>query len=167
MASNNPSETTLAQQVIPTWIDGAGTLTVTGVVNDYDAWISNYPDLGDQNAFDQDSDNDGIKNGIENFFGFNPTSFSVGLHNIQQPSFNRITVSHPVNPSGIFGVGAIYEWSDDLVNFYRSGQLDENGASVTFSASPVVNDEVHVTATMNGIIPAQLRAIKFGSPKKN
>ena len=114
--------------------------------------------LGGQTGFNDDPDRDGLKNGVENFFGTNPSSANIGITEIAK-SGNTITFRHPQNPMPASDVTATYEWSADLVNFHADGATAA-GMTVLFSSS--VNDPVSgtttVIATINGVIPGKLFA---------
>ena len=124
----------------------------------YSSWINGFPGLGGQTGFNDDPDRDGLKNGVENFFGTNPSSPNIGITEIAK-SGNTITFRHPQNPMPASDVTATYEWSADLVNFHADGATAA-GMTVLFSSS--VNDPVSgtttVIATINGVIPGKLFA---------
>lgn len=125
----------------------------------YSSWINGFPGLGGRTGFDDDPDRDDSKNGVENFFGTNPSSPNIGVTEISK-SGNTITFRHPQNPVPASDVTATYQWSTDLANFHADGSTAA-GTTVTFS--PSVNDPVSgtttVTATINGAIPGKLFAM--------
>jgi hypothetical protein len=127
--------------------------------SDYSSWINGFPGVGSEVGFDDDPDRDGLKNGVENFFGTNPSSSNIGITGIAK-SGNSFTFRHPQNPTPAGDISAAYRWSTDLANFHADGTTAA-GATVAFS--PSLNDPVSgtttVTATIDGAIPGQLFAI--------
>ncbi len=130
-------------------------LTVTG--STYASWIAGFPGAAAMPGFTQDADGDGIKNGIENFFGTNPSVFTAGL-TPGSKSGNAFTFTHPQNASPASNVSASYRWSKDLVNFNASGFTDGAGTTVTFTTqlnTPTVGITT-VTATVTGTASEKL-----------
>lgn len=123
---------------------------------DFSSWINGFPAVGGQNGFTDDPDGDGLKNGVENFFGSNPSAPNTGITEISK-SGNTITFRHPQNPLLASDVTATYQWSTDLVTFHDDGAAS-GGTTVTFS--PSENDPISgittVTVTVNGVVPERL-----------
>ena len=112
----------------------------------FSEWIAGY-NIGAETGFDQDLDGDGIKNGLEAWFGTPPDQFTTGL-SILSTTGATITLSHPLNeqiPSDITGS---YEWSPDLSNWYAGNGVDGpvSGLTVLITAAPSGNTAT-VTAT--------------------
>ncbi len=108
---------------------GAGTLMVGAApTNTFANWISN-PTFGlalaDQDLGD-DPDGDGIDNGVENFFGTNPGTFTQGLL-VGIKSGNTFTFTHPQNATPASDLTASYNWSKDLATFLANGATDGAG----------------------------------------
>lgn len=125
----------------------------------YSSWIEGFPGVDGQTGFLDDPDGDGLKNGVESFFGTNPAVAGAGITGIAR-SGNTITFRHPQNPSPASDVTAVYQWSTDLVNFHADGS---SSAGTTVNFSPSVNDPVSgtttVTVMLDGEIPARLFAV--------
>jgi hypothetical protein len=120
----------------------------------YAAWIDGfYPGVVNPLivGVDADPDGDGVKNGIENFFGTNPTSFSGGVVEGAVTS-NTFTFTHPQNSTPASDLTAAYRWSKDLTAFSASGATDGAGTTVTFTRqlNTPVNGTTTVTATVTG-----------------
>ncbi len=126
-------------------------LLLTISSNTYATWIAGFPGAAAMPGFDQDADGDGVKNGVENFFGTNPGIFTSGLlPGTHGP--NTFTFTHPQNASPAGNVSAAYRWSKDLVTFHPSGATDGADTTVTFTTqlntpSPGITT---VTATVTG-----------------
>lgn len=123
--------------------------------NSFANWMAGYPSVPPGLAgFTQDADGDGIDNGVENFFGTNPSVGSAGL--ISGVSIgNTFTFTHPQNATPATGVTATYRWSKDLATFRIGGQTDGDGTAVSFNA--VTNAGITtVTATITGTATAKL-----------
>lgn len=121
-------------------------------------WITAYP-VGDQDGFNNDPDGDGNGNGLENFFGSDPSEFSQGLIAVSTNG-GDFTFTHPQNDSPSDDISApIYTWSMDLETFTPGGE-SYNGTTVTFSVD-VDGGLATVTATVTGT-PIQRLFVKVG-----
>lgn len=127
----------------------------TTPANTFSNWMAGYPAVPPSMAgFDQDGDGDGIKNGIENFFGTDPSISTSGLIS-GAVSENTFIFTHPQNATPADGVAATYRWSKDLSIFRNGGQTDGDGTTVNFNA--VTNAGITtVTATITGTATAKL-----------
>jgi len=118
------------------------------------AWMTRYGVPPELAGFSQDADGDGIKNGVENFFGTAPNTPSGGLVS-SSTSGNTFTFTHPQNTTPATGVTAAYRWSKDLTTFQGDGFTDTAGTTVSFSA--LTNSGITtVTATVTGTATAKL-----------
>lgn len=121
--------------------------------NDYTAWIGGYPGASGATGFTEDADKDGVVNGVEAYFGTDPSAVSQGLTQSFQSGgvFKfRHTKSNQL-PSDVTGS---YQWSTDMINWHTSGQTNVGGVTTTVSsvtitdnASPAL-DEIEVSATV-------------------
>jgi hypothetical protein len=121
--------------------------------DDFAAWISNYPGVGDLDGFTDDADGDGIKNGLENLFGTNPGISNQGIVQVAK-SGNTVTFQHPQIASPASDVSAAYVWSTDLATFNADG-ASAGGSTVSFGTS-TTEGTTTVTATITGTVPANL-----------
>jgi len=127
---------------------------VTPPGNTFADWMSSYGVAPGLAGFDQDADGDGIKNGVENFFGTAPNASSGGLVS-GATSGNTFTFTHPQNATPAAGVTAAYRWSKDLTTFHGHGQTDGDNTTVSFNA--VTNLGITtVTATVTGTATVKL-----------
>jgi autotransporter-associated beta strand protein len=139
-------------------LDGTNTLKlVTTATNTFANWIGTFSGLGGLTAVGDDPDGDGIDNGVENFFGTNPGTFSQGLL-VGVKSGNTFTFTHPQNATPASDLTASYSWSKDLATFLASGANDGAGTTVAFTTqantpSPGVTT---VTATVTGTATSKL-----------
>ena len=126
--------------------------------NTFSDWIAGFPGVGGLTGFNDDADNDGNGNGLENFFGTDPSAFSAGLVS-GEVSGSTFTFTHPQNASPADDInGPTYTWSTDLQNFFGDGASNGAGTAVSFSASlntPVAGVTT-VTATVTGASGANL-----------
>ena len=125
----------------------------------YAAWIAAYPGVGTETGFEEDADDDGIKNGIENVFGTDPSIANTGITQVATTG-NTVTFQHPQSGGQAGDVSAAYKWSTDLVDFNASGATD-GGTTVTITSflnTPVAGTTT-VTATATGTQPARLFVI--------
>lgn len=104
-----------------------------------------------------DPDGDGVSNGVENYFGTSPNSFSRGLV-AGEKSGNQFTFTHPLNANPAGGLTPRYRWSTDLLNFHDDGAPDGDGTTTVTFANPVpAGDVVSVTATVSGsVVPSRI-----------
>jgi hypothetical protein len=107
-------------------------------------------DLGD------DPDGDGIDNGVENFFGTHPGTFTQGLA-AGIKNGNAFTFTHPQSATPASDLTAIYHWSTDLATFHLGGQTN-SGTTVNFTTEPNTPSPgfTRVTATATGTLPDRL-----------
>lgn len=123
-------------------------------------WISDFPGVGSQDGFNDDPDGDGQPNGIENFFGTDPSlsteGFSAMRFTTNVPIF---IVSHPQNPDPVpASTNVIYKWSTDLENFYLTGETNPGGTSVNLEVNQnnPVEGTTSVEAVSSGTTPERV-----------
>jgi len=117
------------------------------VSNNLANWIAGY-DVNGMTGLSDDPDNDGIDNGVENFFGTDPSSFSPGLvAGTANSSAGVFTFIHPVNATPAKDLNAIYRWSKNLTDFHPGGDTDADGTRVDFSVQPETPAHGFVTVT--------------------
>jgi fibronectin-binding autotransporter adhesin len=132
-------------------------LVQTGGGNTFATWIATYPGVGAFIGVGDDPDADGIVNGVENFFGTNPSASSAGLV-AGVVSGNTFTFTHPQNATPASDLTAAYQWSKDLATFNASGFTDGDGTTVTISPqldTPAPGTTT-VTATVTGTATGKL-----------
>jgi len=149
--------------------DGAGNAVVaaafsapapTGGITFAD-WIGD-PAFGlapEDQGFGDDPDNDGIANGLENYFGTHPGVASQGLvAGAVHSAGNAFSFSHPINLDPDENLSAAYVWSSDLIDFHGDGAANTAGTtSVSFSQPTIEGALGTVTATITGpVIPNRL-----------
>lgn len=118
-------------------------------------WIAGY-DVGLLTGFEDDADGDGVKNGVENVFGTDPSVSTPGLGEVAK-SGNTVTFQHPQSGASASDVTATYLWSTDLATFHASG-TESAGTTVTLSPAldtPAAGTTT-VTATVSGTQPSRL-----------
>ncbi len=121
----------------------------------YSHWIRGFSGVGEQRGIHDDPDGDGVKNGVENFFGTHPGSFTQGLVTGSKNG-NTFTFTHPQG-SLTSDLTVNYRWSRDLANFHHGGATSD-GTTVNFTTeantpSPGIT---RVTATATGNLPDRL-----------
>ncbi|TAE77912.1 MAG: hypothetical protein EAZ65_04180 [Verrucomicrobia bacterium] len=159
-------------------ITGTGTLTVTNGPTPADpfvAWISAPPYnlTGPSAAFDSDSDNDGITNGLEWILGGNPTqndnpsilpvvtgNAATGLTLV----FNRSADSLPPASTLVIEFDSDLDatWSKSVTVGAANSGPDANGVTVAVDTPSVGKLTVNIPATnaSNGRLFARFRAVK-------
>lgn len=124
-------------------------------VNSFANWIAGFGLAPADQDLADDPDGDGIGNGVENFFGTNPGTFSQGLL-AGVRSGNTFTFTHPQGTLAS-DLGASYRWSTDLAAFHLGGATS-GGTTVNFTtqANTPSPGFTRVTATITGPLPARL-----------
>jgi hypothetical protein len=127
-----------------------GTLSV--VAPSYAQWLAGFS-ITNQ-SFTEDTDRDGVVNGLENFLGTSPLASSASLLLVSATG-QAVTLRHSrsnlIDPS----LQASYQWSTDLTSWIASGVasggITVTIVSVTISDLPApANDLVEATATVTG-----------------
>lgn len=122
---------------------------------DYATWIGGYG-VGALTGVDDDPDGDGIKNGLENFFGTDPGVFNSALTHVTR-SGSTLTFRHPENSLAAPDLAAAYRWSHDLATWHASGE-ESAGTVVTFApaGSTPAPGFATVTGTISGTVPGKV-----------
>ena len=130
-------------------------LAAVGGGSDYASWIGGSSGVGTLTGFNDDADGDGIKNGVENFFGTQPGVSNAGITQVSS-SGNSVTFQHPQGTPAS-DVAAVYQWSTDLVTFHDAG-VSAGGTTVNFNVNlnTPVSGTTTVTANITGTIPTRL-----------
>jgi hypothetical protein len=138
-------------------VNGFQLVPATAGGNDFATWIADPAfglDPGVQ-GFANDPDGDHLGNGIEAFFGTDPSLFSAGVTQVSTTGAVT-TFQHPEADPPLADVTGSYQWSLDLVNWNASG-ASASGTTVTIPDPPApVAGITTVTATATGTIPAKL-----------
>ncbi len=114
----------------------------------YDAWVGAHPSIGLLDGIHDDPDDDGLVNGIEAWFGTPPDQFSNGFiaGSLVGASFTAV---HPVNPDIPASLYGYYEWSPDLMDWYRGDGLSGPGGGLTAVITSDIQNGIAVI-TANG-----------------
>jgi autotransporter-associated beta strand protein len=121
---------------------------ITGGGNTFADWIATYPGVGAFTGVGDDADGDGIDNGVENFFGTDPSVSNSGLV-AGAVGVNTFTFTHPQNATPASDLTATYQWSKDLATFYGSTVSD---GSTTVTLTPALNTPVAGTTTVTASV---------------
>ena len=128
--------------------------------NQFNDWISDAAlglDPAEQ-GFALDPDGDGVANGLEAFFGTNPSVASAGLNTVSMIG-NTLSFLHANPDTPLDDVTGSYEWSLDMNTWYTADGLQGDGSTTVMAVptpdSPAANTTT-VACTMAGIIPARL-----------
>jgi hypothetical protein len=128
-------------------------LATVGGGSDYASWIGGSSGVGTLTGFNDDADGDGIRNGVENFFGTQPGVSNAGITKVSS-SGNSVTFQHPQGTPAS-DVAAVYQWSTDLVTFHDAG-APVGGTTVNFNLNTSTPGTTTVTANITGTIPPRL-----------
>jgi len=114
-----------------------------------------------EQGFGDDPDGDGKANGLENFFGMNPSvAEASGMSTIAVTTggSNTVVLVHPQNATPAGDISAFYQWSTGLQTYHADGFSNGTGTTVSFSTqldTPVVGMTT-VTVTIAGTLVDQL-----------
>ena len=100
-------------------------------LNDFNSWIDDFGLAPADQDFADDSDNDGLENGLEAWFGTHPGQWTSGLADVSSTGLIT-TFTHPQNTSPPDDLTGYYEWSPNLTQWYPSGTGPSGGPIVTF-----------------------------------
>ncbi len=131
-------------------------LVQTGGANTFATWIGGFGLDPAEQGFNFDADGDDIGNGVEGWFGTDPSVGGSGLTQVTKTG-STLTFTHPEVDPALSDVTGSYQWSLDLATWNTSA-ASEGGTTVTITPSP--NDPTPgtttVTATISGTEPAKV-----------
>lgn len=116
--------------------------------DDFATWIGGY-DLGILTGFNDDADADGNDNGVEAWFGTNPSVGGSGLTQVSQ-SGSVFTFHHPEADPAITDVSGSYEWSLDFSSWHAPGTVGDTTVSITATPNDPVAGTTKVEADTVG-----------------
>jgi hypothetical protein len=122
--------------------DGIAGLQVinTTPANTYATWIGGFPKVGSATGFGEDPDDDGLMNGVESYFGNDPSHADGGLFAVAAGE-SGFKFRHTRSNAPPADVTATYQWTTDLENWFSSGQTSPGGVSVTMVDTVVTDAE--------------------------
>jgi hypothetical protein len=130
-------------------------------------WIAGFPGAAGASGFEDDADGDGIRNGLENHFGSDPTQPGVGL-TLAGTSGSTFRFRHTRRRRPATDVVVTYQWSGDMVGWFTSGQTNPQGLTVSIASEVVPDSSVpdldvvevalQATAGSTGRLFARIRA---------
>ncbi|MEM9446000.1 MAG: sulfatase-like hydrolase/transferase, partial [Verrucomicrobiota bacterium] len=129
-----------------------------GVSNNYAEWIAGFPGVGLFTGINDDPDGDGYNNGLENYFGTDPSVSSGRIVCCTMVDSDTFSFTHPESTNPASNINLVYSWSKDLQTFYSSGLAESGGTLVTIHAekntpSPGITT---VTANSSGTLTSRL-----------
>jgi Immunoglobulin domain len=129
-----------------------GSTTVTS----YSSWIAGYTGVGSLTGFNDDADHDGLPNGLEYYFGSDPSTTTQGIQQVSK-SGSTLTFQHPNASASATGITASYRWSTDLSTWHDSGSSDgSRSVTITGSSNTPSSGVTTATATITGTQPESL-----------
>lgn len=116
----------------------------------YTEWIAGF-DVGGLTGFADDYDGDNIPNGLENYFGTDPSLASTGVvtGTVATGASTTFTFSHPLSTDPASNITVAYIWSKNLTSFHDNGATDD-GTTVTVVQGTPSNGRVTATVTVTG-----------------
>ncbi len=122
----------------------------------YTEWIAGF-DVGGLTGFADDFDGDSIPNGLENYFGTDPTVASPGLvtGSVTTGASTTFTFTHPLGTDPASNITVAYIWSKDLTQYHDNGSTDD-GTTVTIVQGTPSNGRVTATVTVTGSVSNRL-----------
>lgn len=131
----------------------------TTPANTFATWISGFPAVGSATGFNDDPDGDGVKNGLENHLGTDPSKPSAGLVNSTSTGL-IFKFRHARSNTPATDITAAYQWSPDLIRWFASDEISAEGVSAALAASVIIdtnapdNDQIEVAVTVTaGSVP--------------
>ncbi|MBB5353188.1 putative HAF family extracellular repeat protein [Haloferula luteola] len=125
----------------------------------FEEWVEGFGDLGPEDGFEDDPNQDGIPNGLARYFGFDPNHDSPQVGWKVLSDGGRLRFEHPLSDDPGQDAIPAYQWSADLTHWFGSGessdgqsvilnpQLRLDGAARTVEITPEVTgprDELFV-----------------------
>ncbi|MCH7227379.1 hypothetical protein [Haloferula sp. A504] len=114
----------------------------------YAGWIAGFPGVGALNGLDDDPDGDQLSNGIEAFFGTDPSQRNAGIGQLSTDG-TITSFSHPQAEPALNDIAGSYQWSLDLENWYAGDGTDGplGGPTVSIPGVTPTGGTADVTAT--------------------
>jgi hypothetical protein len=131
----------------------------------YSSWVTSQSLVGaDAEPSADTGDGDGLSNVVESWLGTNPKERDSGVFKVRADS-TTTTITHPRNANMPEGLSGLYEWSENLVDWYECNGSDGPAGGYRVTATPVTEGTT-TTVTIDTSEIVDHAFVRIGVKKK-